>query len=636
MVTKFNLLPSKRKFRDIPALAIDLLVILTLGLCTCQPSINLPSPTPIITPSGAGQATGAPPSPPTPGPNPSNPLATLPASAGARTLLTYDDLTNGSSTAPVDEAAFALPARAAMPAHVFEGRLELLGEADNGGFEKIRDLYGYSAAPERLHLPEFNFEFIQDGSYLIPVRQGLLITGHAYWNIILGPGRAWQEDGDQGYSRLTFPFTLVERNANCTHNGVMAFLFNGERVSNVRYQITQETCLYFKFDMWGQLAATYIPETIVNIAAIKANFAAEIANRLPVRPFSALATDFPDSGVNLDQFTRGITPQHLTTYGLVINGVDYTSSCETRYDPYAYCESMRLPTYSTSKSAFASLALMYLAQKYGPGIPDLLIKDYVPEYTSSPGDWSGVTFGDALDMATGNYRSAGYMADEDSDYMNAFFDAETYASRIGAAFNFPNGATPGKVWVYHTSDIFILTRAMNNYLVQQQGSQADIFNLVRDEIYFPLHLSAGAMTSLRTDNSPNGAPLGGYGLFWTQDDIAKIGLLLNNQNGIIQGKQVLNSAMLADAMQKNPRDHGLDTSGSPVFKYKSGFWAKQWDSSDSPGYSCTFWTPFMSGYGGITVVLMPNGSIYYYFSDNDEFSWYDAVNESDKLVPMCP
>jgi hypothetical protein len=522
-----------------------------------------------------------------------------------------------------------------MPAHIFEGRLELHGEADNGGFEAIRDLYGYSAAPERLHLPEFDFEFIQDGSYLIPVSQGLLITGHPYWNIILGPGRAWQEDGDQGYSRLTFPFTLVERNANCTHNGVMAFLFNGKRVSNVRYQITQETCLYFKFNMWGQLTASYTPETVPDAADIQAAHAAEIADRLPVRPFSALTSDFPDSNVNPDLFTRGVSPQHLTTYGLVINGFNYNSGCETRYGPYAYCESLRLPSYSTAKSAFAGLALMHLAQKYGPGVAGLLIKDYVPEYSGSPGDWLGVTFGNALDMSTGNYRSAGYMVDEDSGYMNAFFDAETYASRISAAFNLPHQAPPGKVWVYHTSDSFILTRAMNNYLVGQQGSDADIFNMVRDEIYRPLLLSAGALTTVRTDNSLTGAPLGGYGLFWTQDDIAKVGLLLNNQTGKIQDVQVLDPAMLADAMQRNPQARGLDTSGSPVFKYRSGLWAKQWDSSDSPEYSCTFWTPFMSGYGGITVVLMPNDSIYYYFSDNDEYAWYDAVNQSDKLAPMC-
>jgi hypothetical protein len=80
----------------------------------------------------------------------------------------------------------------------------------------------------------------------------------------------------------------------------------------------------------------------------------------------------------------------------------------------------------------------------------------------------------------------------------------------------------------------------------------------------------------------------------------------------------------------------LNTSGVPTFKYNNGFWAREWTPSQARQYKCTFWTPFMSGYGGISVVMMPNGSIFYYFSDNNEFSWYDAVNESNKISPMCP
>jgi hypothetical protein len=44
----------------------------------------------------------------------------------------------------------------------------------------------------------------------------------------------------------------------------------------------------------------------------------------------------------------------------------------------------------------------------------------------------------------------------------------------------------------------------------------------------------------------------------------------------------------------------------------------------------------MSGYGGITVVMMPNGTTYYYFSDNEEYSWNSSVNEANKLAQHCP
>ncbi len=73
------------------------------------------------------------------------------------------------------------------------------------------------------------------------------------------------------YARLA-PFALVERNQNCVHNGEMTFVFSNTKspnVSRVRYQVTQETCLYLKFDLWGQLKATYVPGKIANSQALK-------------------------------------------------------------------------------------------------------------------------------------------------------------------------------------------------------------------------------------------------------------------------------------------------------------------------------------------------------------------------------
>ena len=586
---------------------------------TLMPASLTPSPTPIQLPA-------------------SSRLGSVLTGSGTleRSLLTYDDLMTGTSTAPVEDSAFALPEEAAMPGVIFEGSLLISASMDSGS-RVVQDDLNYAADPARLQLPSFNLQFVQDGSYLIPVTQGLVYTGNPYWNTIVGPGRIWWEQGDHGYVRVSFPFALVERNQNCTHNGVMTFLFDGAQVSPVRYQVTQETCLYFKFDLWGQVAATYLPASIPQAIAIKAAHTAELANLLPTKPLAALATDYPAAHVNLSSFGSGITPQHMTAYGLVINGVNYVSDCQTRYGEYAYCESLRLPSYSTAKSAFAAVALMRLGQKYGTGVYDLLIKDYVPEAALAAGDWSAVTLQNTLDMSTGNYAQEGFEIDELGSIMSSFLDdTESYADKIKYAFLFPARKAPGQVWIYHTSDTFIAARAMNNYLVRQEGGGADIFNFVRDEVYLPLHLSLGGLTTLRTDNSPTGEPFGGYGLFWTRDDIAKIALLLDDQEGQINDTQVLETGLLAASMQQDPSDRGLDTTGIPVFRYKNGFWGKQWTPAENRRYSCTFWTPFMSGYGGITVILMPNGSIYYYFSDNNEFSWYEAVNESNKLKPMCP
>ena len=66
----------------------------------------------------------------------------------SRTLLTYNDLMTGSSAAPVDDSAFAVPANAAAPTNTFEGTLALSSTATGGGFTEIRDDYNYTGTPD--------------------------------------------------------------------------------------------------------------------------------------------------------------------------------------------------------------------------------------------------------------------------------------------------------------------------------------------------------------------------------------------------------------------------------------------------------------------------------------------------------
>lgn len=183
---------------------------------------------------------------------------------------------------------------------------------------------------------------------------------------------------------------------------------------------------------------------------------------------------------------------------------------------------------------------------------------------------------------------------------------------------------------------------MNGYLQQQQGSGADIFNMVRDDVYKPLNLSQGGLTTLRTDNSSSGEALGFIGLFYIQDDVAKIAKLLNSDHGMINGSQILDPARLQDSLFQNSSSLGLlvpDT-GTPVVpntqRYNHGFWARHMTPAEFPQYGCSFWVPYMNGYGGITIALIPNGATFYIFSDNSEWDYFNAVNESNKLAPLCP
>jgi deoxyribodipyrimidine photolyase-like uncharacterized protein len=50
------------------------------------------------------------------------------------------------------------------------------------------------------------------------------------------------------------------------------------------------------------------------------------------------------------------------------------------------------------------------------------------------------------------------------------------------------------------------------------------------------------------------------------------------------------------------------------------------------------WVPFMSGFGGISLVLFPNGVVYYNFADDGalaSFDWAAPAREVRKLGDYC-
>lgn len=548
--------------------------------------------------------------------------------SGARTLLTAEDLLEGFTySGPIDEAALTIPKTGAPPEFIFEGRLELIGEADSG---ERQILFGGPLSDAAIHLPEFEFSFVQQDGYLVPVQRGLILTDHPSWNYHLEPGRVWNEPGDEGYSRASFPFALSWKGSNAILNGTMIFLFNEDQISKVWYQVTQETTISTSLDLWGLLEAVYYPEKVLGSDQIKRNFSEELSNRFPTKPIEALQEDYPD--IDISAFGDGVSKERMTWYGFVINRVQYLGGCQTRYGQYPYCEYLRAPSYSTAKSAFASLVLMRLAEKYHQPVPDLLIKDYVPEAAQSPGDWEEVTFNHTLDMATGNFETSERMVDEEHWDTDPFWNTDYYQERIQAAFNWPNSSPPGEVWVYRTFDTFILSAAMQNYLKGIEGDQADIFQFVVDEIYKPLNMGPGVFSSVRTkDHSWQGLPVGGYGIWWVPDDLAKLTTFLNNDQGQINGEQILDPAQLRAALQQDPQDRGVIRDGNG--RYNNGFWADQYTSARDS--SCSFWVPHMYGYSGIVVALIPNGTAYYYASDNQQFITSKAIQESDSIIPVC-
>lgn len=551
-----------------------------------------------------------------------------------RSQLTFSELSAPAGNgALVDMDAFALPATAAHPVHRFNGRLVLNGEAGNGAFDELKDTFRYTGSGDstRKHLPEFDYELVQTGSHIVPVLRGSQPNSHPEWEYILQPGRVWQESGDTGYSRAALPFALHQKNANCMHNGVLSFAFTGAgQITDVAYQVSSETCLYFQFDMWGRLDASYTPYEPAGADAVRAAYQQEVAARMPTKPMAQLSVDYP--GVDASQFGSAseTDPDYMTLFGLVYQGVNYVGGCNTRAGLYPYCDVLTVPSYSTAKSIFAGTALMRMEQRL-PGTLNQKVASWVPDCANN-GNWADVSFNQVSDMATGNYRSTIYMSDEGASHTNDLFLPEDHASKISYSCNYyDRNASPGSQWVYHTSDTYILGTALNALIKSADGSGADIFAdaIVRD-LWRPLNISPAAQVSRRTYDAV-AQPFAGWGLVYQRDDVAKLADFYNNAGGKINGVQLLDAQTLNAALQRDAGDRG----GVPLagYHYNNGFWAHE--ISADIGCSQPLWVPFMSGYGGITVLLLPNGASYYYFSDNDTYYWLSAAQQAHLLAPLC-
>ena len=557
------------------------------------------------------------------------------AADGTRLAQTYDELTNAAvAPSPADMLAFAPPANAKPPSNIFRGMLSLGAERTGTTMHVLTDQYGDSTANGGAagHLPAFDFAFVQSGVSLIPVRRGAIPANHPEWEFILEPGRVWDETADHGLTRAAVPFALEERNANCMHNGVLTFLFgkNG-KVSDVAWQIGSEACIYFKFDMWGRAAATYRPGQVADASRIAADYAQEVAHRLPTRPIETLAHDFP--GADSSNFgSAGVVPaSDIALYGLVANGVNYVGGCDTRFGLYPYCAVMDLPSYSLAKSIFAGLGTMRLSLLY-PGVTKEIIANYVPDCAAA-GTWYDVTFGNALDMATGHYNSPDGQADENAPDLTPFFLAEDHATRIEfACTHYPRKAAPGTRWVYHTADTYVLGTALRAFYRGKIGANADVYNdILAAPIWKKLALSPPVYVVRRTYDA-TAQSFTGYGLTLHRDDIAKIADFINVDHGAIGGEQLVDPPMLRAALQQNSDDHGLRAS-TDDFRYHYGFWA--WNAQHTLGCKTPAWIPFMSGFGGIAVAMMPNGMTYYYFSDSGIWVWAKAAAEANRLKPFC-
>ena len=253
--------------------------------------------------------------------------------------------------------------------------------------------------------PGLELEFFTSGGALVPVQRGEMVresaaaTVPSYWRVIPQFGRVWHERADGDWSRAAFPLMLVNDTENHAHQGLATFLYKEGAVSALRFQFVQQTAPYLvrpHFVGWGSAPASLGAADGTRLESRRAEAAAEFAERLPARPWSELVRELPPG--TLDGFGGPLYPKWMVEAALVRNGILYYQDSPTPYGPYPYPLEMRFGVRSVMKSVGAPLALLRLAEVYGPYVLDLKVGDFVdgldPKYKR-------VRFIDAASMASG-------------------------------------------------------------------------------------------------------------------------------------------------------------------------------------------------------------------------------------------
>jgi CubicO group peptidase (beta-lactamase class C family) len=545
-------------------------------------------------------------------------FCTHPAIAGtARQMLSVDELrSNIAPTGLVDNRWFMPAEGSAAAKHGFTGTLvlqELEMGTDPAKFSS-REVRG----KDPKIFPAARIGFFTDDGDLVPVSQDLIRygstqEGRSYWDVIVQPGRAWSESGDGDWSRASFPFALVHTLDGETHNGLATFLYNGTEVSNVRFQIVQQTAPawvvdYFK--AWGQVPARYESGNIDNLDVLKAAYAVERANLYPIKSWDDLAAEV--GADKLVKFESFMDQEEVLVSGLVFKGTLYLKPCKSAAGPMPYCDRMRFGVWSVTKSAASAVALLHLAQKYGPEVFDAKIKDYVT-ITASHQGWDEVTFGNALDMATGvGFGSAkrdpniildGYYEGYEDSY-DAWFNAPSVEAKLTELFKAPDLPWgPGEVTRYRDQDIFLLGVAMDRFLKSKEGPTADIWSMLENEVYRPIGVAHAPTNRTVEAGGLQGQPLMAYGLYASLDDLAKIAQLYHAR-GQHNGVQILHAGKI-DELLYGPRERGLSTGYQNQYGrtlYFRSFWNVVFRTDEG----CLIYIPQMEGYGGNIVSLMPD------------------------------
>jgi hypothetical protein len=549
-------------------------------------------------------------------------LGSTAGSARSAAILTVKDFESARRLdAPVSNSAFA-PPQAPAPAPPFTGRVSIRA-AQMQTLPELREPL-IQGRDTRI-FPGVQLDLFTMGDVLVPVQRGDMVRETAggstpsYWRVIPQFGRVWREKGDGGWSRAAFPIMLVNDTENHAHQGLATFLYRAGRVSGLRMQFVQQSGPYLikqYFVAWAFAPMELSPADARTIEDDRAQAQIELADRLPAKPWAELVKSAPPG--TLEGYGGPTYAKWRVAVALVRDGTLYYQESPTPYGPYPYPLEMRFGVRSVTKSVFAPLSLLRLAEVYGPWVLALEVGDYVPGLDPK---WRHIRFIDAANMATG-FGGTGSTKTHPNDpfdgYLgggyDAWYTAPSHAEKIRQidANLVPYPWEPGTVMRYRDQDFYLLGAAIDAFLKSVRGPGADLGDMVAREIFAPIGIHRAPTVRTRESGGQDGLVWCNAGYYPTLDDLAKIAMLYQAR-GAHGGVQILNRELTAQLLSA----HGAivknaDASLGPVpgslpdssedGLYEMGLHFLRYVS----GAGTVEYLPSMHGSGDNEIILYPN------------------------------
>lgn len=534
----------------------------------------------------------------------------------SRAKLTVDELLEGKTQALIDMSYFSKPQWGTSAKHPLSGTITIHGTKLN--YPKEKEHY-----PRENFFPKLQLDFIAHNGELIPLQKEKINTKYQknhFWDVFIGTGKSWHEENDGEWSRASFPLTLTDRWIGTARNCVATFVYKRDSISNICLQCSQETADINDSgiaNINGIIPANYQSKQFTDsIQIIKQHKLIE-SKRLPVHPLRKI--DLNNEVANI--FDKMIVTNAPTSMGAVlIDNKIYLHPPKTRHGLYPYPNYMRHGLYSVTKSMAGALALMYFEERYNDDVFNKLISDYVPAIADHEG-WKGVTFSQTLNMVTGTEGS------ESPEHLLKTLilatTAEEAINNIARLGNFP--ALPGQKFNYASTNLFVLSYALQQYIEEKEGDKVNYWGLVHKHVLTPINAEYFTILHTIEEDENKAIPILAYGALPTIDEAAKIALLFANE-GRFEGKQILNKEKVKEVFGKTEwsgHNTNNDIRGS---NYQHSFWSKEIKVKN---YKIR--ATYMLGFGENYVVFLPSKAIIFRFLDERDLNIDKLIKAVEKL-----